>query len=193
MATESFVINLAAGGAAALIGLTAFWIFHTLWILDIPAVFFEGLMHAIPATLALAWAIHCLRTAGRFGGLQDGLLFGVLLWAPLVLYEFVGLTWGPFGEDASFRQAMPIIWAIVLSVPVGAALGWALTRKVWPAVAFAAATLAVNLVLGGGIASNGGRGVVLGLFFWLLPAHLLAGVAVVGVHALLARSASETA
>ena len=192
-ADESFVISLAAGGAAALIGLTAFWGFHTLWILDIPAVFSEGLLHAIPATLALAWAIRCLRAEGRLGGLQDGLLFGVLLWVPLVLYEFVGLTWGPFDENAPFREAMPIVWAIVLSVPVGVALGWALTKKVWPAVAFAAATLAVNFVLGGGIASDGGRGVVLGLFFWLLPVHLLAGVAVVGVHALLVPRASEMA
>ena len=66
-AQESFVVSLAAGGAAALVGLTAFWVFHTLWILDIPAVFSEGLIHAIPATLALAWAIRCLRGPGRAG------------------------------------------------------------------------------------------------------------------------------
>ena len=192
-ADESFVITLAAGGAAALVGVTGFWIFHTLWILDIPTVFFEGLIHAIPATLALAWAIRCLRAAGRFGELQDGLLFGVLLWVPLVPYEFVGVIWGPFEENASFREAMPVIWVTVLSMPVGAALGWALTRKVWPAVAFAAATLTVDMVLGGGIAFSGGRGVILGLFFWLLPTHMLAAMAVVGVHVLLAPRASETA
>ena len=112
---------------------------------------------------------------------------------PLIAFELVGVTWGPFDEDGSFRDALPIIWTILLTLPVGAAFGWALTRQAWPAVAFAVATLTVDLVMGGGIASSGGRGVILGLFFWLLPTYLLAGAAGVGVQALLGPRAGESA
>lgn len=97
---ESFVVSLAAGATAALIGVVSFWVFHTLWILNIPMVLLEGLFHAIPATFAVAWAIRKTRRAGRFrGGFRDGLVLGFLFWLTLVPYEVVGAVWGPLGRS----------------------------------------------------------------------------------------------
>ena len=185
---ESFVDTVVAGAVAALTGVISFGIFHTLWISDVPAVFVEGMYYVAPAALAIGWAIRRTRQAGRFrGGLLDGLLIGLLFWLTLIPYEIVGALWGPFSEPATLADTLGQLWIGVLGVPVGAAIGWALTRDRWATVAWALAALAVDLSLGGGLAFNGGRGAMLGLFFWMLPTHLLAGLVLVGVHALLGR------
>ncbi len=184
-ADESFLVNFAAGATAALIGMVSFGIFHTLWILNIPAVFVEGVLYALPAALGLAWAIRVTRKSGRFhGGLRDGLILGFLFWLTLVPYEIAGKLWGPWVEPSTFQEVLPLLWLAFLGVPVGAAIGWAITRKRWPTVAWGAATLTVHFSIGGSIAFFGGRGAMLGLFIWLLPTHLLAGVALVGIHSL---------
>lgn len=183
IAAESYVVNLAAGAAAALIGLLSFWIFHTLWIANIPAVLSEGAAYAAAATLALAWAVRAARACGRFrGSWRDGLLLGLLLWSTLIPYELVGCLWGHWPDPETFGQVARLLWLAFVGVPVGAAIGWSLGRRAW--LAGGVATLAVHFSLRGGIAFNGGRGVVLGLFFWMLPTHLLAGVALVGTNAL---------
>jgi len=179
---EPFTTDLVAGTAAALVGLVSFGIFHTLRIASVPAVFVEGLLYVIPAALALAWAIRTTRRAGRCrGGAIDGLLVGGLLWLTVVPYEVVGAVWGPWPELTSFSQALPLLWIAFLGMPVGAALGWAITRQIRPAIAWAIAALAVDFSIAGGLAFFGGRGRFFELFLWLLPTHLAAGTVLVTV------------
>lgn len=218
MPARALVIQLAAGAAAALVGMISFGVFHTLWIRNIPAVFVEGLLYVVPAALGLAWMIRVTgvgrddgpapsgsgapdlhdrsgragRSGRRDGGpasgrrlsgqvLRRGARLGLLLWLTLVPYELVGLLWGPWEQPASFRAALPILWLAFLGVPVGAGWGWWLTGRAAGAAAWAVAALTVDFTLGGGIAFEGGWGRFLGLFLWLLPTHVLAGVVLVGI------------
>ena len=114
-------------------------------------------------------------------------------WLTLVPYELVGALWGPWVEPETLGEVLALLWIAFLGVPVGATIGWAIAREPWTTAAWAVATLTLDFSLGGGIAFNGGRGTMLGLFFWLLPTHLCAGVALVGIHALLARGAPTLA
>ena len=59
----SFLVSLVAAGAAALIGLISFGVYHTLWIANVPEVYLEGLLSFVPASFALAWALTAARRA----------------------------------------------------------------------------------------------------------------------------------
>lgn len=180
-----FRADLAGGAAAATLGMVSFGVFHTIWIRNIPGVFIEGILYVIPAAFALAWAIRATKRAGRFreGRPWTGIGLGFLVWLTVVPYEIVGAIWGPWEEPASFGDALPVLWIAFLGVPVGAAIGWTITRRLRPALAWAVAALTVNFSLGGAIAFFGGQGRFFGLFLWLLPTHLAAGALLVGVPA----------
>jgi len=187
-AAGSFRDCVAGGAAAALVGIVAFGIFHTVWIRNVPAVFLEGLLYGIPACFGIAWAFRSARRAGRFGGgVRSGLLFGVCTGLTLLPYEVVGVLWGPWQLPASPGEILAVLWIAFLGVPVGAAIGWVLGRRARAAIAWGVAALSVDFSLGGAIAFFGGRGRFLGLFLWLVGAHLLAGAALVAVHDRVAR------
>jgi len=182
---EPWWLNLAAGMAAALVGMISFGVFHTIWILDVPAVFVEGLIFVVPAGLTLGWAIRLARLAGVLRGtLRAGVSVGFFLWLSLVPYEVVGVLWGPWPDVGSVREGLSLLWLAFLGFPVGALLGWFLTTSRYGAAAWGLAALAIHFMLGGTIAFFGGRNTMLGLFAWLLPTHLAAGVVLVGVHRL---------
>ena len=186
--SESFLVNLVAGWGAAVIGVCSFWVFHTIWILDVPPVLTEGLLfHSLPAAAALAWAVTATRKCGRFrGGLRDGAVLGLLLWLTLVPYVIVGAVWGPWVmEPETFEQLIRQIWLPLPGAPLGAAIGWALTRRAMPTAAWGVAALTVDFFLGGGIAFNGIGGAMLGLFFWLLPTWVVAGLAMFWIASIL--------
>ncbi len=173
-----FRFELAAGVAAAMLGLVSFWLFHTIWILNIPAVFFEGLIFASVAAVALAWAVRSTRRHRPFDdSVAVGSVLGLLIWLPVVPYEVVGVLWGPLPDAEGAVETLMVLAAAFLAAPVGAALGWGLTKAALPTVACATAALALNFVLGSAIAFDGGRGINLGLVLWLLPTNVLAGVA----------------
>ena len=186
---ESFLVNVAAAAAAVLIGMVSFGVFHSLWILHVPAVFVEGIPYALAAAPAVAWAIRRTRKAGRFrGGIRDGIVLGFLFWLTLVPYELVGRLWGPWPDLNTWEEILGLLRIAFLGVPVGAAIGWALTRDRWSAVAWGVAAFTLDFSLGGGIAYMSDRGTMLGLFLWLLPTHVLAGIALVGIHSLTTRA-----
>ncbi len=172
-----FRYDLAAGVAATLLGLVSFWVFHTIWILNIPAVFFEGLIFASVAAVALAWAVRSTRRRRPFDDtVAVGSALGILIWLTLVPYEVVGAVWGPLPDARGLVETLIVLPVIFLAAPVGAAFGWGLTKAARPTVACATAAFALNFTVGSAIAFAGGRGINLGLFLWLLPTSVLAGV-----------------
>ncbi|HSM62204.1 MAG TPA: hypothetical protein VK849_15455 [Longimicrobiales bacterium] len=178
----SFAADFAAGVAAGLVGLVTFGVFHTIWILNVPFVFLEGLLHVAVFGAALAWAVRSVRAARPFADpWRSGLALGAALWATVVPYEIAGVAWGPWPAVSGFADALPFLWLTFLGAPVGAAIGWWRAGRALPALACAVAAVALNVFLGGSIAFFGGRGVVLILFVLLLPACLLAGIAYMGV------------
>lgn len=186
-----FRVDFLAGGAAGLLGMVAFGVFHTFWIADVPAVFLEGLLHVAAFGAALAWAVRSVDGRGAVRSDEvGGLALGAILWVTLVPYEVAGLLWGPFPTVRRFSEALPVVWLSLLGVPVGALVGWALTRGVRAALAGAVAALALDFFLGGSMAFFGGRGPVLGLFLVLLPVCLAAGLLYMAVRRRLAGQAS---
>ena len=95
-------------------------------------------------------------------------MLGLLIWLPVVPYEVVGVLWGPLPDAEGVVETLMVLPAAFLAAPVGAAMGWGLTKATLPTVACATAALALNFVLGSAIAFDGGRGINLGLFLWLL-------------------------
>jgi len=184
-----FRITVASAYAAGCVVVLSFWIFHTIWILNIPWVVAEGLIVALPAAAALAWAVRATREAwGRVGGgVSHGVLLGLLIWTLFVPHQVGGMIWGPWEQPASFSEAIPMLHLAFFGAPLGAAVGWAWTRQARPAVAWSVAATALTAYLGGAIAGFGGRGTMLGLFFWLLPTFVLAGVAFVATEAVFSR------
>ncbi len=181
-----FRFDLAAGVAATLLGLVSFWFFHTIWILNIPAVFFEGRIFASVAAVVLAWAVRSTRRRRPFDDtVAVGSALGILIWLPLVPYEVVGALWGPLPDAQGLVETLKVLPVAFLAAPVGAAFGWGLTKAARPTVACATAAFALNFTVGSAIAFDGGRGNNLGLFFWLFPASVLAGVAYTATHSAL--------
>ena len=160
---DPFRFDLAAGFAATVLAVVSFWFFHTVWILNIPAVFLEGLIHAGVAALALAWAVRSTRRRRPFDdSVAVGSAIGLLIWLTFVPYEVVGVLWGPIPDAEGAAEVLRVLPLAFVGVPVGAAVGWGLTKAARPTVACATAALTLDLVLGGGIAFEGGRGVQLG-------------------------------
>jgi hypothetical protein len=181
--TPPFRVDFLAGGAAGLLGMIAFGVFHTLWIANVPAVFLEGLLHVSAFGAALAWAVRSVdaRRAVRSDEV-GGLALGAVLWVTLVPYEVAGLVWGPFPMVTSFHEALPVIWLSLFGAPVGALAGWLTARSLHAVLACSVAALALDFFLGGSMAFFGGRGPVLGLFLVLLPVCLAAGLVYMAVR-----------
>lgn len=186
--------SLVAGIAAGLVAIVSFWVFHTRYIADVPVVLLEGIVWALVAGSAAGWAYHHVAAHGGLAfDTRGGLLFGAALWLLLVPYELVGLVFGPFTHLTRPAELASVAPAGLLGVPFGALLGWAWTRRARPTVAMAVAILLTHFMFGGSMVYFGGRGVILVLFFWMLPTFLASGLVFARVRrALVARAASST-
>lgn len=180
--------SVLAGAVAGLVPALSFWVFHTLWIRDVPAVLFEGIAWGLASGAAVGWAFHHLHLhAGYPTGWRGGALLAATFWLLLLPYEAVGLAFGPFTHLTRPADLLAIAPVGLLGVPVAAALGWALMRRARSAGALALATLLSSFMMGGSIVYFGGRGTILGLLLWLLPTYLVAGQLFVRVRAALVR------
>ena len=109
----------------------------------------------------------------------------ILIWLTLVPYEVVGILWGPWPEPEGAAEILRALPLAFLGAPVGGAIGWGISRAALPTLACAVAALTLDLFMGGSIVIAGGRGLDMGLFFWLLPTSLLAGVTYTGLRSFL--------
>ena len=187
--------SVVAGALAGLLPAVSFWIFHTLWIADVPAVLAEGTLWGLCAGAAVGWAFHHLHLRGGFAAdARGGLLLALTLWILLVPFEILGLAFGPLTHLTRPVELLAIAPIGLVAAPLGALVGWAFTHDRRAAAALALASTLMHFMIGGSLVYFGGRGAILILFVAMLPTYLVAGLVVARARvALLARASRGAA
>jgi hypothetical protein len=186
-------ITLIAGTISGVIGLFGFGVIHAIIIVPIWWRLFGGLPAALAGGALLGWALFEARAADRLTRrLFSGLLFGVLLWLMLIPMTAVGNALRIYARNGGGRlpESLEIALDCLLALLSGALAGWLIGRRWRVALAFAAATLALALAMGGPIAvTNSARAAW--LFVGFLGVFEIVGLTLAGVAGIISCRAKE--
>jgi len=142
---------LIAGAVIGLLGVVLFGVVHALIIIPIWTRLFGGIPLALPAGLAMGWALHELQAAGRLSkGAFSGLAFGFLLWLtslPMTAFTVFVRAAGLHSTEGNWEITVEVL----LATTTGALLGRLISRQWRPALAMGTASLAMSLAQAGPI------------------------------------------
>ncbi|OLC99862.1 MAG: hypothetical protein DMG35_15095 [Acidobacteria bacterium] len=142
---------LIAGAAIGLLGVVLFGVVHALIIVPIWTRLFGGVPFALPAGLAMGWALYELQAASRLGeGAFSGLVFGFLVWLtllPMTAFTVFVRAAGLHSREGYWESTVELL----LASGTGALLGHLISRQWRPAIAMGIASLAVALAQAGPI------------------------------------------
>lgn len=154
--------SLLAGAAAGIVGVAVFLTIHHFWILPIWSIAVFGVPFAAATGAAVGWAAHEARAKLPRGRLSLALSLSALLLVTLVPAQLFATGTGPVIDitdpepDIPAGFVVPAILAMASAIPVGAALGWWLTRSRRGVAAWALAGLATALGVGHNVPFVGG-------------------------------------
>ena len=140
---------LFAGVATGLAGALAFATVHAILIVPIWTRMLNGVPVAIVAGIAIAWAMDETAAARGPITLAEAGRFGSALWltlAPATIFENVLRL-----AARRIPESLGVAAAVCLAVLSGASVGWLLTRRRTGIIAWAVASLALTLAMGGPI------------------------------------------
>lgn len=142
---------LGGGALAGVVGVLAFLTIHHFWILPIWSIAPVGVPFAAAAGAGIGWAAHVARERLPRGRARLALALSALLLLLLVPAELLSFRRGPFDITNPDIPADVIVMAFVelaTAVPLGALVGWLLTRYPRGVLAWAVAGLATALGVG---------------------------------------------
>jgi hypothetical protein len=165
---------LVTGVAAGLAGAALFVVIHSLLIFPIWTRFAGHLPFALMAGLGLAAAFDQAARDPRWRAAGGGARFGLVIFATLAPATVLSNSLRVAGLRANGWPGFT--GTLGLAVVSGAAAGWLVTKRRGGAVAFAAATLALTIAMGGAIpVVNGPRAAL--LYAGFLPISVGSGIA----------------
>jgi hypothetical protein len=162
------------GTIVGTIGAVSFAIVHAMLIVPIWGRIPGGMVQAVPAGVALAWAFERVAPARNWRSSTHGAIFGALLFLTLV----PGTV---FANTLRLAGAHPGDWpgtigTLAIAAASGGFAGWILTRERRAPPAFAIATFVLTAAAGGPVAVvNSARAAW--LFIGFLPICVAAGTA----------------
>lgn len=143
--------SLAAGAVSGVVGVSVFLAVHHLWILPIWSIAPVGVPIAALMGVAVGWAAHEARERLPRRPSFLALALAALLLALLVPAELLSFRRGPFDvSDPLVPQGVLVVAFVELAtaIPLGALVGWWLTRSWRGTLAWALAGLATALGVG---------------------------------------------
>ena len=162
------------GTIVGTIGAVSFAIVHAMLIVPIWGRIPGGMVQAVPAGVALAWAFERVAPARNWRSFTHGAIFGALLFLTLV----PGTV---FANTLRLAGAHPGDWpgtigTLAIAAASGGFAGWILTRERRASPAFAIATFVLTAAAGGPVpVVNSARAAW--LFIGFLPICVAAGTA----------------
>ena len=166
--------TVVSGLAAGLAGAALFILVHSLVIFPIWTRFPGHLPFAIAAGLGLAGAFNQTATTAGWRSTAAGARFGLVIFATLTPATFFSNALRIAGAHAN--EWPGFVGTIALAIASGSAAGRLVTRRWRGAMAFAVATLALTIAMGGAIpVVNSARATL--LFAGFLPICVGSGVA----------------
>ena len=163
-----------AGTIVGAVGAVSFAVVHGMLIVPIWSRIPGGMLQAVPAGIALAWAFERLGRARNWRTPVHGAIFGAVLFLTLVPGTL-------FANTLRLAGARPGDWpgtigTLTIAAASGGLAGWILTRERRAARALAIATLVLTAAAGGPVpVVNSGRAAW--LFVGFAPICLAAGTA----------------
>jgi hypothetical protein len=164
---------LTTGTAAGLAGAALFVVIHSILIFPIWTRFIGHLPFAWIAGVALAAAFDQAARVPQRRAAAAGARFGLVMFATLAPSTAFSNSLRLAGAHANDSQGF--VGTIAFAIAAGAAAGWLFTRRRAGAVAFATATLALTIAMGGAIpVVNGPRAAL--LYAGFLPICIGSGI-----------------
>jgi hypothetical protein len=175
--------TVVSGLAAGLAGTALFVVVHSLVIFPIWTRFAGHLPFALAAGLGLAGAFNQAASTAGWRSPAAGARFGLVIFATLAPSTFFSNALRTAGVHANDWPGF--VGTIALAIASGSAAGWLVTRRRAGAMAFAVATLALTIAMGGAIPIvNSARAAL--LFAGFLPICVGSGIALAAARQRLA-------
>lgn len=143
--------SLGAGALAGLVGVLVFVTIHHVWILPIWSILPVGLPLAALSGVAIGWAAWESRGRLPRGRAALALALAGILLALLVPAELLSFRRPPFDitQTEVPRDVLVVALAeLATAIPLGALVGWGLTRSARGTIAWALAGLATAIGIG---------------------------------------------
>ena len=138
-----------SGAAAGFVSVVSFGIVHAMAIVPIWAQLARGLVPAVLAGIALAWAFDRLERVRGWHGALHGVAFGLIMFATLAPPTAFSNALRLAGVRAGDWPGT--LGAVAFAIASGASAGWLLSRERKTSIAFAVATFVLTLASSGPI------------------------------------------
>jgi hypothetical protein len=189
MQARDWLIMACAGAVVGLAGAVGFFVAHGLLISPIWSSLPGGAAVAAAGGMAISWAFTEFRMAGRMRPkFLWGAAFGLLVWASLLPITLLDSLLRLTGWRDSLESAeVPIMLAVAAAS--GGAIGGVMTRRWRGSLAFACATVAAALLMGGPVPVSNSL-TATGLFLSFLLVFVLACAVMASATCAMTRGAS---